>query len=353
MKKAAGILFIAPGDLALFLKRAGPDHAGEWCLPGGGLEDGESWEDAAKREAAEETGRNFDGELEYLARSRQQPQDGQDSAVATDYTTFSCRVKVPFDVTISAESTGYAWAPVKSPPQPLHPGVQSALSRLTMETELDVARAIAAGTLTSPQPYGNSWYFAMRITGVGAAYRRSWDEYVWRDPSIYMNEEFLARCNGLPIILEHPDSDTLNTKEFAQRVIGTMFLPYLDREKNEVWGVARIIDAPAAKLMEDQVLSTSPAVVFKEVGTQLTDQEGRNILIENTPFLVDHLAVCRAGVWDRGGPPEGIESATVGDRASFADSAGNERITKLDRALASLTKSRMDSAASSLRRCAR
>ena len=65
--------------------------------------------------------------------------------------------------------------------------------------ELGIAKAIRDGALTSPQEYANLLLVALRITGTGAAYRSGANEFVWRDPSIYLNAEFLQRCNGLPV----------------------------------------------------------------------------------------------------------------------------------------------------------
>ena len=47
---------IARGDKALIIKRAHEPRKGEWSLPGGLLELGESLQDAARREIKEETG---------------------------------------------------------------------------------------------------------------------------------------------------------------------------------------------------------------------------------------------------------------------------------------------------------
>src|SRR5487761_1073104 len=107
--------------------------------------------------------------------------------------------------------------------------------------ELGVARAIIAGELASPQKYGNFWLFAVRVTGTGAAYRSGLDEYVWRSPEDYLNEDFIARCGGLPVIFEHPEKRrALDSREFADRIVGSIMLAYI--RDDEVWGIARIYD---------------------------------------------------------------------------------------------------------------
>jgi hypothetical protein len=50
-----------------------------------------------------------------------------------------------------------------------------------MIDELGVARAISDGTLPSPQHFGASWYWAIRISGVGCAWRESVNEFCWRE----------------------------------------------------------------------------------------------------------------------------------------------------------------------------
>lgn len=224
-----------------------------------------------------------------------------------DFTTYLVNMDEEFAPKVSGEHVGWAWAPIDQPPEPLHPGCRVALERFTMD-ELGIARAIRDGRLTSPQKYQNVWLFAMRITGTGAAYRKSWDEFVWRDPSIYMNEEFVERCNGLPVIMEHPPGAILNTAEFAKRAIGSIFLPYLCPDKQEVWGIAKIHDEDAADEMMTKQMSTSPSVVLDpKKNSKFVLENGKPLLIEGNPLLLDHLAVCEQGVWDKGGDPEGIQ----------------------------------------------
>jgi 8-oxo-dGTP pyrophosphatase MutT (NUDIX family) len=326
--RAAGILLLhrAPsGDTVLFLQRrsvnAGEnthDHPGEWCFPGGAIEGDETAEECALRETEEEIGAapftnpvlltrrvRSDARWEESADQPVLPVSLQPLGQETDFTTFLAKVHDQFIPKLNDEHQGFAWAPSTCPPEPLHPGCRIALARLTMD-ELGVARAIAASELVSPQQYDNLWLFALRITGTGASYRTKFDEHVWRDPSIYLNDEFLARCNGLPVIMEHPKTDTLDTKEYRDRVVGAIMLPYL--KDDEVWGIARIQDQIIAKMLQDEQLSTSPAVVFHDnenLAGKLDD--GSNFLIEGKPYILDHLAICNAGVWDKGDEPTGVD----------------------------------------------
>ncbi len=52
----ASTVVVPDGDRVLLVLRAVEPHKGEWCLPGGFLEWGESPEEGAKRELLEETG---------------------------------------------------------------------------------------------------------------------------------------------------------------------------------------------------------------------------------------------------------------------------------------------------------
>ena len=192
----------------------------------------------------------------------------------------------------------------------LHPGVRVSFERLGMD-ELGVAKAIRDGDLVSPQHYENLTLFALRVTGTGVSYRSKLDEYVYRKPELYLNKHFLERCNGLPVIWEHPDTGKLNTEEFLDRVIGTVVLPYIKGE--EVWGIAKIYDQEAAQAMESKQLSTSPAVVFRPTdgNKHTTLEDGSALLVEGKPSLLDHLAICEEGVWDKGRDPTGVDLPTT------------------------------------------
>lgn len=107
--KAAGIIFVTPNGRALFLKRSvNGDHASEWCHPGGGIEEGETAEEAAAREAEEECGIDCyyyvdDIEFDVL--------DSRISEEGVDFTTFVVMVDAEFIPTLNDEHDGWAWAP--------------------------------------------------------------------------------------------------------------------------------------------------------------------------------------------------------------------------------------------------
>lgn len=170
--------------------------------------------------------------------------------------------------------------------------------------ETDIAKAMASGELASPQRFANIWLFDLRITGTGVSYRKADEAFCFRDPAHYLNDEFVARCNGLPVILEHPACKALDTETFKEQVIGTIALPYLKGE--EVWGIARIYDADASQMMAAEQLSTSPMVVCRTVAS--TEVEGSSLIIEGEPLVLDHVAIVKLGVWDKGGPPTGIKT---------------------------------------------
>lgn len=333
MIKAAGILFVV-GNSALFLRRnAAGDHPGEWCVPGGKVEAGESILSAAIREAHEECGQLVGPEIPLIwtrALGDTSPPTGEGAEGdegaepdTVDFTTYIVNLSETFIPAIDhSESDGYVWSPIDSPPSPLHPGVQVCLDRFNMD-ELDVAEAMSEGRLASPQRYENVWLFAMRVTGTGVSYRSGRKEFVLRDPKIYCNERFLKRCNGLQVIMEHPtDGSLLNDSEFKERTIGSVFLPYLREDKpDEVWCIAKIYDEGAAEDMIENRLSTSPAVNFSDPSVnRRAEFEGEQVLIEGDPSLLDHLAVCANGVWDKGGEPTGIESMSDSETAVMADS---------------------------------
>ncbi|WP_338309962.1 DUF2213 domain-containing protein [Escherichia coli] len=184
-------------------------------------------------------------------------------------------------------------------------------------TELEVAERIRDGTVPSPVKFSNMWLVNLRITGTGLAYRAGLKEHVWRDPKLYLNEEFLRRCNGLPVITNHPDDAVLTEEDFKSRIVGSVMLPYI--RGDEVWAVCRVYLQSIVEEITEGDVSTSPSVVFNSTSGNVEVQEGdTNFLIEGVPFLVDHIAlVTKAhgslGVWDKDRIPAGVEVTNTGE----------------------------------------
>jgi hypothetical protein len=205
-------------------------------------------------------------------------------------------------------------------------------------TELDIARAIATGEAQSPTNVGGFTLWAIRITSTGRAERTGLNEVVWRDRGLWLNDETLARISGLPVIVEHPTA-ALNSQEFATRAVGNCLYPYIadaagfqndadpDNFGPDIWAVCRIYDDATNQIMRENTLSTSPAVVFKPSdGNTVVDTGGGNhILLESTPSLICHVAICENGVWDRGDGPSGIRNDLTAKDKPMADEKETEK----------------------------
>jgi hypothetical protein len=185
-------------------------------------------------------------------------------------------------------------------------------------TELQVMEAIRDKRLASPQQFGDVALWAIRVTGTGHALRAS-GEIGYKSPADYLTQEFMTRCQGLPVVWEHPEKLLLDSESFRNQIIGTSVLPYV--EGDEVWTIARIYDKEASQLMQEEQLSTSPAVSVSNSAIKIG-----NVLIEGNPVYVDHIAVCQNGVWDKQGEPTGVrlDSITREDKPMEEESKGED-----------------------------
>lgn len=190
--RAAGILFTS-GDRVLLLKRS---DTGQWAFPGGKIEDGETPEQAAIREAREETGLATPS-LEEIDRS----DDGR-----VEFTTFLARID-PAEPTLNDEHTEFSWADLASPPQPLHPGVALTLKKYTANKH--AADAVESnrkldlnGFITiEKNPISRSGVFQYLGRSIGAP---DPDKIynVYR-PSEEFTPEMLASFKLIPIVNDH------------------------------------------------------------------------------------------------------------------------------------------------------
>lgn len=138
--KAAGIAIATDEGKVLFLKRSDEgDHAGEWCVPGGMIEPGETAEQAAIRELKEETGYTL-------------PPGDRRAVLTVDgpvpYVTFFQRIgEDEFEPTLNSEHTEYRWLHPDITLKPLHPGLRAALPHLISEVTQFTMKAAAMENL--------------------------------------------------------------------------------------------------------------------------------------------------------------------------------------------------------------
>lgn len=322
----SGIMF-RQGDFVFLIQRS---DDGTWCQPGGTVEPGELAIDAARREVLEEVGYQYDGPL-------------TPHSVYGDYLTFRAEVSERFEAKLNDESLAAGWFHIDELPKPLHQPFAEMLAQQALN-ETEVAALIADGTLSSPQFFINMWMFAIRVTGTGVTWRSADQQMAFRNPDDYLTPEFLQRVAGLPLIWLHPEKNTLDSDEFAKRVIGTLTNSWV-ADNGEVWAIARVYDAEAAEIMATRQLSTSPTVKFVEVPKSII-VDGQPLLVEPSPELLDHVAICEQGVWDKLLAPTGVKSDSIPNEAEIMD---EEKIVALINKAIDARMAKADSEAADLK----
>ena len=296
----SGIMF-RQGKYVFLIQRS---DDGTWCQPGGTVEPGELAIDAARREVLEEVGYQYDGPL-------------TPHSVYGDYLTFRAEVPERFEAKLNDESLAAGWFHIDDMPKPLHQPFAEMLAQQALN-ETEVAALIADGTLSSPQFFINMWMFAIRVTGTGVTWRSADQQMAFRNPDDYLTPEFLQRVAGVPLIWLHPEKNKLDSDEFAKRVIGTLTNSWV-ADNGEVWAIARVYDAEAAEIMATRQLSTSPTVTYSEMQDSIIKIDGQPLLVEGSPVLLDHVAICEQGVWDKLLAPTGVKSDSIPNEAEKMD----------------------------------
>lgn len=296
----SGIMF-RQGKFVFLIQRS---DDGTWCPPGGTVEPVELAIDAARREVLEEVGYQYDGPL-------------TPHSVYGDYLTFRAEVSERFEAKLNDESLAAGWFHIDDLPKPLHQPFAEMLAQQALN-ETEVAALIADGTLSSPQFFINMWMFAIRVTGTGVTWRSADQQMAFRNPDDYLTPEFLQRVAGVPLIWLHPEKNKLDSDEFAKRVIGTLTNSWV-ADNGEVWAIARVYDAEAAEIMATRQLSTSPTVTYSEMQDSIIKIDGQPLLVEGSPVLLDHVAICEQGVWDKLLAPTGVKSDSIPNEAEKMD----------------------------------
>ena len=132
-KIGAGIVFMTPSGRVLLLRRVPEEknYGGHWGLPGGKAEPGESPQDAAMREAKEETG--FAGDFDIMSDL-----GTVDTPNGFEFTTYLVKLKEEFaPVFKDKEHDDHQWAALDNLPEPIHPSVNKTLDKLKGDQAAD------------------------------------------------------------------------------------------------------------------------------------------------------------------------------------------------------------------------
>jgi 8-oxo-dGTP pyrophosphatase MutT (NUDIX family) len=145
---SAGILLYAEdtGRYGLQQRSDSVNDPGVWAAWGGGRKSGESLEQCALRELAEESGYQGPVELEPLAQNSR-------------YVTFIGRVPREFAPTPNAEVKDHCWVDAGAWPSPMHPGMAVALENIDTESLVPESQTAKTGIMQT-DVYGSRAYHA-------------------------------------------------------------------------------------------------------------------------------------------------------------------------------------------------
>lgn len=286
------------GRKVLLLKNA---KRGTWELPGGTVDKSDqSYLEAAKREFHEETGLDVTGPPQWCLGTA--PKETPGAGITFGF-VIDTSLSMPPKPTLSDEHTEYGWWSIDELPEDLHEVCRPAIERWRF-TEADIQRLIVDGTLIGPSSYFSQVLMPVRITGTGLAMRVEKMQFTFRDTDDYLNEDFLKRCNGLPLLWQHADKDFTDGDTLGAQSIGLVTDAYV--RDSDVWGVAKILDLDAAIAMATGAYSTSPSFIT-HIDSR-SSSGGVDVTVEGQILHLDHLAVVQAGVWDKLGEPCGIDT---------------------------------------------
>jgi len=127
---SAGVFFYAKTtNRFLFLLRNDEKNPGNWGIPGGKIEKGESLLEGIERECIEEIGT-------FPANTKLVPIQKFVNNTFTYHTFFSV-VDEEFIPTLNDEHCGYCWTPYDFYPKPLHPGLFNTINFDVVQNKLN------------------------------------------------------------------------------------------------------------------------------------------------------------------------------------------------------------------------
>ena len=131
---AAGVLVVAAstGRVLLALRSSTVRNPGTWSVFGGGIDQGETPDEAASRELYEEAGLDYDERDFVLVHERD-----KGASRGGVYSTFLLVVKKEVRVRINHESDDWGWFEPDDLPEPLHLGAEALFDDVDVEELLD------------------------------------------------------------------------------------------------------------------------------------------------------------------------------------------------------------------------
>ena len=116
MNISGGVFFYAQHTKRfLYLLRNDPRNVGNWGIPGGKIEEGETLLDGVTRECMEEIG--------YFPENAKLVPIQKFINNKFVYHTFFCKIENEFIPILNDEHSGYSWIDYEHYPKPMHPGL--------------------------------------------------------------------------------------------------------------------------------------------------------------------------------------------------------------------------------------
>ena len=137
MNISGGVFFYAQNTKRfLYLLRNDPKNLGNWGIPGGKIEEGETLLDGVTRECIEEIG--------YFPSAAKLIPIQKFINNKFVYHTFFCKIDNEFIPILNDEHSGYSWIDGEHYPKPMHPGLFNTINFDVVQDKLkDLVKKVA------------------------------------------------------------------------------------------------------------------------------------------------------------------------------------------------------------------